>query len=94
MNSLAKLAIDAHGGMARWKQFQTVSADLVQGGVLWHVKGQAGTLDKTNVTVGLRSEWATHSPFGKAGRLLALPGVTSEEPPPWKENGEGWRRLV
>jgi hypothetical protein len=68
MNSLAKLAIDAHGGQDRWNQFKTVSADLVQGGVLWHVKGQAGTLDKTNVTVGLRAEWASHFPFGTTDR--------------------------
>jgi hypothetical protein len=68
MNSLAKFAIDAHGGMDRWKQFQTVSADLVKSGVLSQVKGQAGALDKTNVTVGLRSEWPSHSPFGTAGR--------------------------
>jgi hypothetical protein len=68
MNSLAKLAIDAHGGLDRWKQFETVSADLVQGGVLWQLKGQAGTLDKTNVTVGLRTEWASHSPFGMTSR--------------------------
>jgi hypothetical protein len=68
MNSLAELAINAHGGLDRWRQFEKVSADLAQGGVLWQVKGQAGTLDKTNVTVGLRSEWASHSPFGAAGR--------------------------
>src|SRR6266481_5451319 len=68
MNSLAKFTIDAHGGLTRWEQFKEVSADLVQGGVLWEVKGKAGILDKTNVTVGLRSEWASHSPFGTAGR--------------------------
>jgi hypothetical protein len=68
MNSLAKLAIDAHGGLDRWKQFETVSAHLVQGGLLWQIKGQAGTLDKTNVTVGLRSEWASHWPFGTTDR--------------------------
>ena len=56
MNALAQFAIDAHGGLDRWKKFETVSAHLVQGGVLWQVKGQAGTLDETNVTVGLRSE--------------------------------------
>ena len=67
MNSLAELAIDAHGGLALWQQFDTVSAHLVQGGVLWQLKGQAGTLDETNVTVGLRSEWASHSPFGTSG---------------------------
>jgi hypothetical protein len=68
MDPLAKLAIDAHGGLDRWKQFDTVSADLVQGGVLWQVKGQAGTLDRTTVTVGLKIEWASHSPFGAVGR--------------------------
>jgi hypothetical protein len=45
-----------------------VSAHLVQGGGLWQVKGQVGMLDETNVTVGLRSEWASHSPFGVPGR--------------------------
>ncbi|WP_211256403.1 hypothetical protein [Edaphobacter aggregans] len=68
MNSLAELAIDAHGGLDRWKRFEKVSAHLVQGGVLWPVKGQTGTLDETNVTVGLRSEWASHSPFGVPSR--------------------------
>jgi hypothetical protein len=42
MDSLAKLAIDAHGGLDRWKQFETVSAHLVQGGVLWGLKHQEG----------------------------------------------------
>ena len=70
MNSLAETCpINAHGGLARWNQFKSVSADLMQGGVLWPtIKGQAGTLDKTNVTVSLRNEWASHSPFGAVGR--------------------------
>jgi len=68
MNSLAKLAIDAHGGLERWQQFDAVSARLVQGGVLWQLKGQAATLSETNVAVGLRREWASHSPFGATGR--------------------------
>jgi hypothetical protein len=68
MNSLATFAIAAHGGLDRWKQFEAVSAHLVQGGVLWQLKGQAGTLDVTNVTVGLRTEWASHAPFGTPDR--------------------------
>lgn len=54
MDSLAKLAIDAHGGLDRWRQFETLSSQLSQGGMLWQLKGQAGTLDDTTVTVGLR----------------------------------------
>lgn len=68
MNELAELTIKAHGGLKRWGQFETVSAHLVQGGALWALKGQAGTLDDTNVTVGIRSEWASHAPFGASGR--------------------------
>jgi hypothetical protein len=68
MNALAKLAIDAHGGLDRWKQFEKLSAHLVQGGVLWQLKGQAGTLDDTNLTIGLRTEWDSHYPFGAPGR--------------------------
>jgi len=89
MDSLAKLAIDAHGGLDRWRQFETLSAHLSQGGALWGIKGQAGTLDDTNVTVGLRQEWASHSPFGgtdrrtrfEAGRvaLEAADGAVLEE---------------
>jgi hypothetical protein len=68
MNSIAKFLIDAHGGLDRWKQFEKMSAHLVQGGVLWPLKGQAGKLDDTNVTVGLRTEWGSHSPFGAPDR--------------------------
>ena len=55
MNELAELTIKAHGGLKRWGQFETVSAHLVQGGALWALIGQAGTLDDTNVTRGHRA---------------------------------------
>lgn len=64
MNDLAVLAIDAHGGLDRWKQYRTLSADLEVGGALWPLKGQAGVLDKSTVTVGLTDQWASHRPFG------------------------------
>ena len=64
LNGLAELAIDAHGGLGRWEQFRTLSADLVNGGALWPLKGQAGVLDKSTVTVGLTDQWASHRPFG------------------------------
>ena len=67
MNELADLTIKAHGGLKRWGQFETVSAHLDQGGALWALKGQAGTLDHTKVTVGIRREWASHAPFGASG---------------------------
>ena len=67
MNELAELTIKTHGGLKRWGQFESVSAHLDQGRALWALKGQAGTLDHTNVTAGLRSEWASHAPFDPSG---------------------------
>jgi hypothetical protein len=68
MTKLSELAIEAHGGLRRWKQFEQVSADLEQGGALWSLKGQPATLERTTVTVGLRKEWASHAPFGPERR--------------------------
>jgi len=45
MNELAELAIDAHGGLHRWKRFSTLSVHVTNGGVLWAAKGKAGVLD-------------------------------------------------
>lgn len=67
MNDLASLAIQAHGGLDRWKSFNTASAHLSQGGALWALKGKGGVLDDVNVTAGLQDQWASHTPFGKPG---------------------------
>jgi len=71
-NNLATLAINAHGGLDRWRQLKSVSARLLQGGVLWQLKGQNGVLDDVHVTVDLRKEWASHRPFGQPDRRSAF----------------------
>ena len=38
MTDLTTLAMDAHGGLERWRRLKTISARLVQGGVLWQLK--------------------------------------------------------
>jgi hypothetical protein len=68
MNDLAKFAIEAHGGLDRWRQLKTVSARLLQGGVLWALKGKNGILNDVHVTADLRKEWASHWPFTKPNR--------------------------
>jgi hypothetical protein len=68
MTDLAIRAMDAHGGLERWRQLKTISARLLQGGVLWKLKGQEGVLDDVHVTVDLRQEWASHRPFGQPDR--------------------------
>ncbi|AXA42353.1 hypothetical protein [Rhizobium leguminosarum] len=68
MTQLKDFVIKAHGGLDRWRQFNQLSADLIQGGVLWPVKGHPDTLARTTVTVGLKEEWASHAPFGAGNR--------------------------
>lgn len=68
MTQLKDFAIRAHGGLDRWRQFDQVSADLLQGGALWSLKGLPDTLTRTAVTVGLKEQWASHAPFGAANR--------------------------
>jgi hypothetical protein len=41
MGDLLETVLDAHGGLERWNQLDTVSARPIQGGVLRAVKGQA-----------------------------------------------------
>jgi hypothetical protein len=68
MEKLAKLAIDAHGGIDRWNRFTTFSAHLIQGGVFWGVKGKDSVLADVTVTVDLRNDKVSHWPFGSPDR--------------------------
>jgi hypothetical protein len=68
MSKLKDDVIEAHGGMERWKRYRQVRASLSQGGALWPLKGQAGVLDETAVTVSLAHQQASHSPFGSLDR--------------------------
>ena len=65
---LLDYVVEAHGGLKLWNELETVSARLIQGGVLWAVKGQQGVLDDVFVTASLREERLSHYPFGAAGR--------------------------
>lgn len=60
MTSLVNEIIEAHGGLEVWRQYEQLSAQLTQGGALWHLKGQAGVLDNAKVTVGLKEQLQPH----------------------------------
>jgi hypothetical protein len=66
--ALLQTVVDAHGGLQRWKQLETVTARLTQGGVLWELKGQPGVLDDVVVTASLHEERVSHRPFGAPDR--------------------------
>ena len=50
--SLVQQTIDAHGGIDRWRQFESVSAHLRNSGVLWPLKHRQGVLGDVNIHVG------------------------------------------
>ncbi|MBC8030144.1 MAG: hypothetical protein H7Z16_08525 [Pyrinomonadaceae bacterium] len=88
---LAKLAIEAHGGLERWKRFTRLSVHGINGGLLWGAKGKAGVLDDVTITVDLRDEKASHWPFGSPDRRSRFePGRAALE----SAKGEVLRKLL
>src|SRR5258707_10712288 len=68
MAKLAKLAIDAHGGLDTWRRFSTVSVHGINGGMLWAAKGKPTTLADVTITADLHTERVSHWPFGTPDR--------------------------
>ena len=73
MTDLLDFVVEAHGGLERWDELETVSAHLIQGGVTWEMVGQKGVLDDVFVTASLHEERVSHYPFGAAGRSVFTP---------------------
>lgn len=71
-NELRDDVIAAHGGLDRWNELTSVKAHLVNGGVLWAMKGQAGVINEVNVRVDLHREFTSHFPFGWPGLRSAF----------------------
>ena len=65
MDTLLKNVLEAHGGLARWYQFSTVRAQIVTGGGLWALKGLVQDPAPRQMTVSLREEFASVTPFGQ-----------------------------
>ena len=89
MTDLLDYVVQAHGGLTRWNELDSVSAHLAQGGVTWEMKGQKGVLDDVFVTATLHEEQVSHHPFGAAGlrsvftpervTILSNDGTVAEE---------------
>src|SRR5262245_42998098 len=65
MSDLLRNVLEAHGGLARWNQFSTVRAQIVTGGGLWALKGLIQDPEPRQMTVSLREEFASVTPFGQ-----------------------------
>ena len=65
MNELLESVLEAHGGLRRWNQFNTVSAQIVSGGGLWALKGLIQDPAPRKMTASLHEEFASVTPFGQ-----------------------------
>jgi hypothetical protein len=68
LNDLLALALEAHGGRARWDAFKTLKAELSVGGAIWYAKQQPGLLDHKIFEIDTHSERLTITPFSAPDR--------------------------
>src|SRR6185503_11571182 len=65
MKDLLRNVLEAHGGFARWNKFNTVRVQIVAGGSLRPLKGLLQDPERRQMTVALREEYASVTPFGQ-----------------------------
>ena len=63
-NRLLAEALDAHGGLDRWRQLRGLSSTIVSGGELWGIKGVDMQPIPRSVTTEFRRQWTSVTPFG------------------------------
>ncbi|MFT4439071.1 hypothetical protein [Caballeronia sp. 15715] len=68
MKTLLETAVEAHGGLQRWKQFKMLNAHASIGGGIWALKGKPEVFSDTHIDVDLRRQHVEYSPFGEAGQ--------------------------
>jgi hypothetical protein len=73
MSDLLTEAVEAHGGLERWKKFGVLEASLSVGGGIWHFKQQPGLFDKVLFEIDLQQERVTVDGFAGNARLFFTP---------------------
>jgi hypothetical protein len=77
MSDLLAMAVEAHGGLARWNEFSTLRAELSIGGAIWEVKQQPGLLTNKIFEIRTHEERITITPFHRSWPAI---GVHSKSP--------------
>ena len=68
MNDLLALAVDAHGGLARWEEISRFRAEVSISGELWAVKGKPSLLHEVVLEGETRDQRMKIAPFPWPGR--------------------------
>jgi hypothetical protein len=71
-NALLTAVIDAHGGMARWRERQKVEATIVSGGGFFPLKGVIQDSEPRRMTVWLHEERSSVLPYGAPDQRTML----------------------
>jgi hypothetical protein len=78
MENLLKLAIDVHGGLDRWKQFEKIKIHMKVGGALWSLKQQDGVISDTVFEADLKNQRGRYLDFVNKGQdAVFTPNQTS-----------------
>jgi hypothetical protein len=64
INSLLAGALEAHGGLERWRAHEGLSSSIVSGGCLWALKGIDMPAIPRVATTRFRRQWMSITPFG------------------------------
>ena len=72
MRSFLDDVLEAHGGLDRWQRFAKVEADIITGGGLFPLKGLMPDLATRRMTVWLKEERASVTPFGAPDQRTAF----------------------
>lgn len=79
MNSLLKLATEAHGGVERWNRLNSLKAQLSVTGGIWHVKGRPDVLKDIRIELPLHEERLITHFVGQNKRFVFTPDQVSVE---------------
>jgi hypothetical protein len=56
VDNLLQIAIEAHGGLNAWNQFESLRATVSIGGALWEQKGLPGLFNNSRIDLKLRQQ--------------------------------------
>ena len=73
MTKLLDLAVQAHGGLERWRQIRSIRVSASITGAIWFVKGQGDALKNVVLTVDTRTERLTVDFPGQDKRAVFEP---------------------
>lgn len=71
---LVDLVLEAHGGLIKWNQFNTVKAHVSLGGITWGVKGHEGIMNDVHFTGNTHTLLDSWSPMFEAGLRSSFDG--------------------